>query len=179
VILPITHDIEHVEAKAATCTEPGNIEYWYCKLCGFAWLDEYLHLNTNLKAIVLPATGHTPVEVVETCAGSIRGCVEDHVVKCSVCDAELSREHMFLMGDVNLDGKVTLADATMIYEKYVLNLPGLSEFNDIQKVLGNVNLRGEITLADATQVYEYVLKVFDNTLAEGDWEPYLVSIEVE
>jgi LPXTG-motif cell wall-anchored protein len=58
VILPQTeHDIEHVAAKAPTATENGNLEYWYCKKCGFAWLDEACTKNTNLKAVILPATG--------------------------------------------------------------------------------------------------------------------------
>ncbi len=62
VQLPIVHTIEHVEAKAPTATETGNIEYWYCKDCGYAWLDEACIKNTNLKAVILPATGETPVD---------------------------------------------------------------------------------------------------------------------
>lgn len=27
------HSMQHFDAKAATCTEDGNIEYWYCALC--------------------------------------------------------------------------------------------------------------------------------------------------
>ena len=49
----------HVEAKAATCTEMGNIEYWYCADCGQAWLDELCIYNTNLRAVVLPMAEHT------------------------------------------------------------------------------------------------------------------------
>ena len=60
VILPISHNVIHVEAKAPTCTENGNIEHWYCADCGQAWLDELCHFNTNLKAVVLPSLGgHT------------------------------------------------------------------------------------------------------------------------
>ena len=57
VKLPLAHVVEHVEAKAATATETGNIEYWYCKDCGYAWLDAACVKNTNLKAVILPATG--------------------------------------------------------------------------------------------------------------------------
>ena len=53
------HDaITHVAALAATCDENGNIEYWFCETCGSAWLDEACMLNTNLRAVVLTATGH-------------------------------------------------------------------------------------------------------------------------
>ncbi|MBR0447750.1 MAG: carbohydrate binding domain-containing protein, partial [Clostridia bacterium] len=48
------HNVIHVEAKAATCTEMGNIEYWYCDVCGMAWLDEACTMNTNLRAVNLP-----------------------------------------------------------------------------------------------------------------------------
>ncbi len=30
---PTAHSLEHIEAKEATCTENGNIEYWHCTLC--------------------------------------------------------------------------------------------------------------------------------------------------
>ena len=56
---PILHNLEYVAAKAATATENGNIEYWYCKDCGYAWLDSFCTKNTNLLAVVLPATGET------------------------------------------------------------------------------------------------------------------------
>ena len=59
VVLPMAHGaITHVEAVAPTCTAMGNIECWYCEACGQAWLDEACTLNTNLKAVKLPAT-HT------------------------------------------------------------------------------------------------------------------------
>jgi len=60
VVLPMGHgEITHVEAKDATCTELGNIEYWYCEACGQAWLDEACTLNTNMMAVKLPMVDHT------------------------------------------------------------------------------------------------------------------------
>ena len=59
VVVPMAHaEATHVAAVAATCYEDGNIEYWYCADCGQAWLDAECTLNTNLKAVVLPAA-HT------------------------------------------------------------------------------------------------------------------------
>ena len=52
-------NIIHVEAKDATCTELGNIEYWYCETCGAAWLDEAHIMNTNMMAVKLPMADHT------------------------------------------------------------------------------------------------------------------------
>ena len=48
------HTIAHVNAKDATCAEPGNIEYWYCTDCGYAWADAALTKVTNLKSVIIP-----------------------------------------------------------------------------------------------------------------------------
>ena len=53
-----THTIVAVEAKAATCTDNGNIAYWYCSDCGAAWADEALTQVTNLRNVIIPAPGH-------------------------------------------------------------------------------------------------------------------------
>ena len=50
------HSVIHVEAKAPTCTENGNIEYWYCEYCGSAWLDAECTMVTNLQSVKLGAT---------------------------------------------------------------------------------------------------------------------------
>ena len=74
VVLPMAHGtIKHVEAKDATCTELGNIEYWVCEACAQAWLDEACTLNTNLMAVKLPMVDHTYDNEFDT--------------TCNVCDA--------------------------------------------------------------------------------------------
>ncbi len=52
------HTIKHVEAVAAGCETMGNLEYWYCEICGSAWTDEALTQVTNLMSVKIPATGH-------------------------------------------------------------------------------------------------------------------------
>ena len=59
-----SHNVNHVEAKDATCYEDGNIEYWYCDVCGAAWLDAECTLNTNLKSVVI-AMAHNNIQHVE------------------------------------------------------------------------------------------------------------------
>lgn len=87
------HNVSHMAAKEPTCTETGNIEYWYCVNCGMAWLDESCTLNTNLKAVVLPMIEHTYSGVCDTdcnVCGGIRGA-EPHTYdnacdfECNVC----------------------------------------------------------------------------------------------
>ena len=55
------HNTSHTEAKDATCTENGNVEYWSCSICGSAWTDEALTKVTNLNSVVIPA-GHDWVD---------------------------------------------------------------------------------------------------------------------
>ena len=73
------HNVIHVVAKAPTCTEMGNIEYWYCDACGYAWLDAECTLNTNLKAVVLPMAAHTYTDCDDA--------------TCDVCDFERVPSH--------------------------------------------------------------------------------------
>ena len=56
---PCTHDLEHVEATPATCTEDGNIEYWHCATCGKYFSDANGSHEITQASTVIHATGHT------------------------------------------------------------------------------------------------------------------------
>lgn len=56
-----SHDKTHVDAVAATCTEPGNIEYWYCSTCDLYFKDANSGVILNAEDIVTKAKGHTEV----------------------------------------------------------------------------------------------------------------------
>ena len=88
-------------AVDATCTENGTVAYYTCAECaegdvhyGKFYSDEAL--TNEITDITVPAAGHTPGDsVIEnmtpatcTAAGGY-----DMVVYCSVCGAEMSREH--------------------------------------------------------------------------------------
>ena len=83
VIDALGHDLEHHEAKPATCTEIGWDAYDTCSRCDYTTYIE------------IEALGHTEGEAVRenevpascTAAGSY-----DEVVYCAVCGEELSRE---------------------------------------------------------------------------------------
>ena len=77
------HDVVHVEAKAATCYENGNVEYWYCSYCGTAWTDEAQTQLTNLKNVVTPMA-HAPATHVEAVAPT---CYENGNIEYWYCEA--------------------------------------------------------------------------------------------
>lgn len=91
-----THDMTYVTAVEATCTEEGHTAYYKCDDCGKYYSDEEGKNEITLSSTVVAAKGHTPAtavkedEVAATCT-SEGGY--DEVVYCSVCDAEISREH--------------------------------------------------------------------------------------
>ena len=55
--IPATgHDLTKTEAKEPTCTEDGNIEYWYCENCKKYFSDA--NATEEITDVVIPATGH-------------------------------------------------------------------------------------------------------------------------
>ena len=78
-----THTIVHVEAVAATCYENGNIEYWYCEICGYAWADEALTQQTNQMNVVVPMA-HAPATHF---AAKDATCTENGNLEYWLCEA--------------------------------------------------------------------------------------------
>ena len=53
------HNLEHVTATPATCTENGNSEYWYCRDCNKYFADQSATKEIEENSWVIAATGHT------------------------------------------------------------------------------------------------------------------------
>lgn len=87
----VKHDAVKVERKDPTCTEKGNIEYWYCEACRKYFQDEALTKELKQEETILPATGHNLTKVDEKkptvdAAGNIEYWY------CEVCDKYFSDE---------------------------------------------------------------------------------------
>lgn len=54
----VQHQLEKVAAKAPTCTEAGNKEYFVCKVCG-KYFDTDGKTEIIQESTVIPATGHS------------------------------------------------------------------------------------------------------------------------
>ena len=92
VVLPMGHgNIVAVEAKEATCSETGNIAYWYCVDCGAAWLDAECTLNTNLLAVILPTAEHTYDHAYDTDCNAC-GAGRDLTLPITFCGNSVSED---------------------------------------------------------------------------------------
>jgi len=57
-VVALGHDLVKTEAKAATCEEAGNTQYWTCQRCGKVFSDEAGTTEITLEATVVPAIQH-------------------------------------------------------------------------------------------------------------------------
>ena len=100
------HDTEHTEAKAATCTEAGNIEYWYCPDCESYFKDEACTEATTKDETVIKAahTAVTDARVEPTCTDT--GLTEGS--HCQTCDTVLVKQEVIpALGHSWDDGVIT------------------------------------------------------------------------
>lgn len=71
-------DLKHFPSKAATCTEKGNIEYWYCSGCDNYYSDAAGTVKTTSAKVSTPKNDHDYYWVADEVAGV-------HYQKCRVC----------------------------------------------------------------------------------------------
>ncbi len=57
--LTLKHTLTKTEATPATCTEPGNVEYWTCDACGKYFSDENGSNEITAEDTMLKAIGHS------------------------------------------------------------------------------------------------------------------------
>ena len=56
-VIPASHELTKVDAKAATCTEDGNIAYWQCDVCKKTFTDEAG--KNAVDNVIIPALKHS------------------------------------------------------------------------------------------------------------------------
>ena len=82
--LPHTHNLTKTEAKAATCTAAGNIEYWTCSKCGKYYSDANAAKEITKSGTVISARGHNWSDWTVTTKAT---CTENgsRAGTCAVC----------------------------------------------------------------------------------------------
>ena len=86
------HTMTKTEAKAATCTEDGNNEYYTCSACGKAFKDADGKTVTTVEAEKIAATGHTMTKT-EAKAATCTEYGNTAYWYCSVCNKYFSDEN--------------------------------------------------------------------------------------
>ncbi|HJF93664.1 MAG TPA: DUF6273 domain-containing protein [Lachnoclostridium phocaeense] len=102
------HNTVKTEAKAATCTEDGNKEYWTCEICGKYFSDEELAQEIEKEETVIEAKGHGETELKNakeaTCTSE--GYTGDKV--CRECGEVLEKGEVIpMLAHSYKDGKCT------------------------------------------------------------------------
>ena len=104
------HTMTKTDAKAATCTEDGNNEYYTCSACGKVFKDADGKTATSVEDETIAATGHTMTKTEAKDAT----CTEDGNIAywyCSVCNKYFSDENGTT--EITLDDTVVKAHHTM------------------------------------------------------------------
>lgn len=88
VKITTAHNLTHVAAKDATCTENGNLEHWICSLCGQLFSDANGTTETTAETVTIGAAGHT--------ADEWQSSSTQHWQVCTKCGSEFNRaDHTF------------------------------------------------------------------------------------
>lgn len=78
----------------------------------------------------------------------------------------------YLYGDVDLNNKITIKDATLIQKM----LAKLSTITDVQEILADVNASSSVTVSDATTIQKYCAFLIDS-FKSGKW--YIIYGKLE
>ena len=118
-VVPASHKLTKVEAKAATCTENGNKEYWTCEHCKKYFLSDDTNSETatavELSETVIPALKHKNaiIQNVSEPTETAPGYSGDRY--CPDCDTVVEKGYTYWVED-NLTWK--------LYEDGTLNISG-------------------------------------------------------
>lgn len=80
----VTHQLIKFDYKAPTCTQNGNIAYWYCSDCGKYFSNESATTEISLSDTIIPAKGH----IYKYSHHSASGSETKLVYICTVCGDE-------------------------------------------------------------------------------------------
>ena len=124
-VIPASHKLTKVEAKAATCSENGNKEYWTCEHCKKYFLSD----DTNPKTAKAVEQSETIIPALKHKNATTRGALEPTETApgysgdryCPDCDKVVEKGYTYWIED-NLTWK--------LYEDGTLNISGTGAMKD-------------------------------------------------
>ena len=124
-VIPASHKLTKVEAKAATCTENGNKEYWTCEHCKKYFLSDDTNSETatavELSETILPALNHKNAIIRDASEPTETSPGYSGDLYCPDCDMVLENGYTYWNED-NLTWK--------LYEDGTLNISGTGVMKD-------------------------------------------------
>jgi len=144
-VIPASHKLTKVEAKAPTCTEDGNKEYWTCEHCGKYFLSDDTNPATakavELSETITPALKHKnaitrgkakPTETAPGYSGDLY---------CPDCDTVLKKGYTYWNEDnltwkLDADGTMTISGTGAMKDyDYDSNLSPVCKNSNVKKVV--------------------------------------------
>ena len=170
------HDLIKTEAKDATCTEAGNIEYWTCSECEKLFSDEEGTTEITAADTVVPAKGHS----LEKTEAKEATCTEAGNIEywtCSVCNK--------LFGDDQGSTEITAADTVVAatghdWGEWTVVREATEEEEGLEeRTCSNDNShREERTITKLNHVHDLVkIDAVDATCTEAGNTEYWICIE--
>ncbi len=151
------HKLIKTEAREATCTKPGNIEYYTCSECKGIFADPEGLEEIDINKI--ETTGHNFVRVkVARKPTTTKEGIE--LWKCLNCGKNETRtipklESEVAPGDVNCDGDVLANDARLALRASAK----LETLTETQKKAADVDGSGDVLANDARQILRFSAKL--------------------
>ena len=157
------HALTKTAAKAATCTEDGNKEYWTCEHCGKYFLSDDTNPETakavELSETILPAIQHKNVELRNVLEPTETDPGYSGDRYCPDCDTVLEKGYTYWIED-NLTWK--------LYEDGTLNISGTGamkdyNINDTQSpVINHQNVKKVMIEDGVTSIGNYAFYFCEN-----------------
>ena len=104
------HTLQKIEATEATCTTPGNKEYYKCETCGHFFADEAATKEVMEGDMIIPARGHDYANLVYTWSEDYTTCTA--VQKCNNCDTVNATEKVNSTSSVTQSQSCTAPELT-------------------------------------------------------------------
>ncbi len=104
------HTLQKIEATEATCTTPGNKEYYKCETCGHFFADEAATKEVMEGDMIIPARGHDYANLVYTWSEDYTTCTA--VQKCNNCDTVNATETVNSTSSVTQSQSCTAPELT-------------------------------------------------------------------
>ena len=124
-LVSASHTLKKTEAKAATCTENGNKEYWTCEHCKKYFLSDDTNSETatavELSETILPALNHKNAIIRDASEPTETSPGYSGDLYCPDCDMVLENGYTYWNED-NLTWK--------LYEDGTLNISGTGVMKD-------------------------------------------------